>query len=478
LDIEFYTYNEMSYRDGEDENGNSDFRKADYGRGRTSSKFKRKKIQYVYKCKWIIGTDKCYDFGMCYDQKRVNEPKKKAKTKLSFHFAAYNFYEMKAQAFMDRLVPFLDEYQLTVLKIQNFKNRAVPSGWWIDLDALENVALNKGGANMQPKELLQMFFETGVLVGRSKDAQGQAQSPNWKPVIPIENTAASELAMFYQDLLVTINAIEKIVGTNDIVNGNPNPKTLVPGYELANQSTADALYPMAWAEEFISLQLAEAVLCRMQQGLKKGGISGYAPALNSNMLHFIQLNPDIAWRDYGIELEKKTSEEQRVLVLQQMQGDIANGFLSSSDAVMLIMTKNIKQIVGIWNYRVRKAKEQAHKQQMELVNAQTQGNSMIAQQAAQADQQKMMMELQGRLKEKEMTIQGELAKEELRINAEMQIKLKELEMKYQMNRENNLTDIQEAHITHDAKVVSTVIAGEHSIEKQEIANKKPKPAGK
>jgi hypothetical protein len=56
LDIEFYTYNDRVYRDTTDENGNPDFRKSDYNRGKKSDKYKRKKIQYVYKCKWIIIT--------------------------------------------------------------------------------------------------------------------------------------------------------------------------------------------------------------------------------------------------------------------------------------------------------------------------------------------------------------------------------------------------------------------------------------
>ena len=189
---------------------------------------------------------------MCYDQKRSPNDKKKAQTKLSYHLSAYNFYEMKAQGFMERLVPYLDDYQLTMLKIQNFKNRAVPSGWWINLDALENVALTKGGASMQPKELLQMFFETGVLVGRSLDAAGNPLAGNVQPVIPIENTAASELQMFYQDLINTISMVEKMTGYNDITSGNPNPKTLVPGYQLANQSTNDALFLLLFQKNVLA----------------------------------------------------------------------------------------------------------------------------------------------------------------------------------------------------------------------------------
>ena len=444
LDLEFYTYNEETFTDRLDEKGNAVFRKEQSGRGNPNNpRFKRKRIQYVYKCKWIVGTDKCYDWGMAYDQKRTVDVKLKAKTKLSYHFCAYNFYEMKAQSFMNKLIPYIDDYQLTMLKIQNFKNRAVPSGWWLDLDRLENVSLNKGGANMQPKELLQMFFETGVLVGRSMDAAGNPLGGNVQPVIPIENTAASELAMFYQDLLVTIQAIEKMTGYNDITSGNPNPKTLVPGYQMAEQSTNDALFPMSFAEEFLSTELAEATLCRMQQGIKKGGISGYASALNSNMLRFIQVNPEIANRDYGIELEKRTSDDQKAWLLQQMQQDIMNGWLDTSDAVVLVNTKNVKQAQMIWAFRVKKAKELQQKNKMAEIQAQNDGNAQSAQIAQQAAMQQLQMQYQFELQKEQMRIQGELQKEKMRIDSQERV-----------SSEKNMTAIEVADTTAEGKVVT------------------------
>jgi hypothetical protein len=330
-----------------------------------------------------------------------------------------------------------------MLKIQNFKNRAVPSGWWLDLDRLENVSLSKGGANMQPKELLQMFFETGVLVGRSMDAAGNPLGGNVQPVIPIENTAASELAMFYQDLLVTIQAIEKMTGYNDITSGNPNPKTLVPGYQMAEQSTNDALFPMSFAEEFLSTELAEAVLCRMQQGVKKAGISGYATALNSNTVRFIQVSPDIALRDYGIELEKRTSDDQKAWLLQQMQQDIMNGWLDTSDAVVLVNTKNVKQAQMIWAFRVKKAKEAQQANEMAKIQQTNQGNQEVAAMAQQARMQELQMQYQFELQKQQMIIQGELEKERMRRESEEKI-----------SSEKNMTAIEVADTTAEGKVVT------------------------
>jgi len=484
LDIEFYSYNEYSYADVNDKNGNSDFRKADYGRGKKSDKYIRKRIQVVYKCKWIVGTDHCYDWGICYDPKRSVDIKKKAKTSLSFRFAAYNFYEMKAQGFMERLIPYLDDYQLTMLKIQNFKNRAVPSGWWFNLDAMMNVSLNKGGANMTPRELLKMFMETGVMVGRSLDQQGQPMFANSQPVIPIDNTAATELAMFYQDLINTITSIERITGYNEITTGNPNPKTLVPGYELAQQSTQDAIYPLLLAEKSLTEKLASDVLCRMQQGVKKGGISGYARALNNNILKFIQVSPEISMRDYGIMLEEKTTDEQKTWLLQQMQADIQNGFLDSSDAVLLINTHNAKQAQAIWAYRVKKAKEKAQQYELQKIQMQSQSNAEVAAASEQAKQQTLQLEIQGDLQKEEMRIMGELKKEEMRLQAEIAMKQLELGVKDKISMDTAGAKVEAASITAQAKVIAsnmdnegkllaTDLAGEKQKQKQEIANAKP-----
>ncbi|WP_230679096.1 hypothetical protein, partial [Streptococcus pneumoniae] len=82
LDICFYSYNDYVYRKGKDEYGNNDFRKADFNRGKKSDKYDRKTVQVIYKCKWIIGTEHCYDWGLEEDRKTTNNPKTKAYTSL------------------------------------------------------------------------------------------------------------------------------------------------------------------------------------------------------------------------------------------------------------------------------------------------------------------------------------------------------------------------------------------------------------
>lgn len=452
LDMEFYSYDDYNYKMSVDENGQlKGFNRSNYNRGKVATdKYTRKRIENVYRCKWIVGTDYCYDWGLCYDQKRSPNTKKKAKTSLSFKFYAYNFYEMRAQGIMERLIPYLDDYQLTILKIQNFKNRAVPSGWWIDLEALENVALNKGGKNMTPRELLQMFFETGVLVGRSKDNANLSMGPNWKPVIPIENTVMAELAGLYNDLLNTVQAIESTTGYNAITSGDPNPKTLTPGYETANISTDDALYELSFAEAWLSQQLAADVLCRMQQGVRKGDIEGVMPykgALNKNALTFIKISPDISGREYGIMLEEASTDQEKAFIMQQVQQDIANGMLNTSDAIFVLSTHNAKQSMAILSYKVDKNKDKMAQQKQAEIQSAGQQSQIAAQIAAQSAQQMKQMDAQVDLQKKKMEVDGEIQKELIRQQTQLQI-----------SREGNLTKQTVSETTAQSKLLTQHIA--------------------
>jgi len=466
LDMYFYTYNEQTYTDRTDGNGNPVFKMEIPGRGdKNNPRYKRKKIKYVYKCKWIIGTEKCYDWGMCYDQKRTVDVKKKATTRLPIQLIAYNFYEMRAQGFMERLVPYLDDYQLTIYKIQNWKNRSVPSGWWINMDMLENVAKNKGGKNMTPKEVLQMFFDSGIIIGRMLDDAGNPLPGNIQPVIAMQNSVMAELVGFFQDLQNTVMTIEKMTGYNDITSGNPNPKTLVPGYELANQATNDALYPLAYAEENLCLRLSEDVFCRMQQGIRKGKVSGYAPyskSLGANTLRFIELNEELSLRDYGIELQKQSTEQEKQWIFQMVQQDIAQGFLDTSDAISVIYTHNAKQAVSILAYRVKKQKELAQKNQLQLIQANNEGSKEAAALAGQITMQQKQMDYDHELNKLQIETQKEIAITQMKIESQERIALSNDQAKQSV-----------AEITGQAKVISNEITGQHQQAKQMIANAKP-----
>jgi len=420
LDLEFFSYNILNFKEWKDKRGNTRFKFNDAlpdKRDNDKTKYDQRRVKVVYCIKWVVGTDYAYDFHLKQDMKRSVDPKKKAETSLSYRFIAPNFYEMRALGMMERLMPLIDEYQIDIYKIQNISNRIVPNGWWIDLDALENVALNKGGENMKPLDLIQMFMETGVLVGRSQGVMGD--NVNYKPIIPIQNSIASEIVALFQKMQITMNQIQAMIGLNDITDAStPSPKLLNGVATMMDQGTNNSLYPMILAKKYLMTQLANDVLIRIQQGLRKGGVSGYAPALNSNTLKFMEISSALSLRDYGIMLDEKPTDEQKQMLMQQLQFDIQNGFLDTSDAFYIINVYNVKQAQQILSYRAKRNKQEMEQAKQAAAMQQQQAQAQQTMMAGQAQQQLEALKHHNAM-ELQM-LKGQQAMEELKLKMGVQ----------------------------------------------------------
>lgn len=355
--------------------------------GKQENRYTTKKVQNMYECKWIIGTDFIYDYGLSKKQKRSTDPKEGAKTSLPFHVYAANFHEMKANSLMDALIPVADEYQLTVYRIQNFKNRWVPYIIDIDLNAIEDVALGAGGAKMKPSEVLQMMFQTNALLSRKRDMSGG--NANYKSVDISPTGMAAEFTALAQDLDRIVNIFRDISGLNELTDGStPDSHTLVPVAAAAQDATNNALSGIIYARKYLRESLANGVLERLQIAVAMNGkYGGYYNALGSGSIKFFQVSKDICLHYYGIKLEEVTSDEMKQFMVQYMQTDIAAGNVSCADIFMVMDMYNTKQAYQYLNYIVKKnkAKAQSDAIQMQQTNGQIQTQSIQAK--AQADQQ-------------------------------------------------------------------------------------------
>lgn len=431
LDMQFYSWNDYTFEKNTNRRGNPTFNRAEYGKkNNVKEKYFSKRVKVVYEAKWIIGTDYVYDFGLMKDMKRSTDAKKKAETKLSYKFFAPNFYEMRALSMMERLIPIADQYQMTLYRIQNWKARMVASGWWIDLDSLENIALNKGGENMTPKQVLNMFFETGILAGRSKDVMGN--NINYKPILPMENSSVQELLGLWDDLSRSADMARSIVGLNDLTDATtPQARTGNGVADIAVQGTNNSLFPLQFAEKYLLQQLAEDMVQRTQQALRKGNVEGFAKALNSNTLNFMSIAPDISMREYGIMLDERPTEDQRQNLMMSLQNDIGQGFLDSSDALFVLNVYNIKQAQQMLAYKVKKNKQ-----------AKVQEAMMNQQQVIQGQQQSAQMTEEAKRQTAQLLQQLELEKIDRQGQWDMQLKQLDLQGQQQVAQMDNQTKLQ------------------------------------
>ena len=89
-----------------------------------------------------------------------------SRVRMNYNICAPRMYKGRINSLVNRITGFADMIQLTHLKIQQVLSRLVPDGVFMDVDGLAEVDLGNG-TNYNPSEALNMYFQTGSIVGRS-----------------------------------------------------------------------------------------------------------------------------------------------------------------------------------------------------------------------------------------------------------------------------------------------------------------------
>jgi hypothetical protein len=102
------------------------------------------------------------------------------KVKMNYSIVAPRMYRGRIESIVSRITGFADMIQLTHLKLQQVMSRMVPDGVYLDADGLAEVDLGNG-TNYNPQEALNMFFQTGSVIGRSFTQDGD-MNPGKVPI--------------------------------------------------------------------------------------------------------------------------------------------------------------------------------------------------------------------------------------------------------------------------------------------------------
>lgn len=417
LDLEFFSVNEMVYEQRVDRRGNKIYARARFeDRNKRKDKFDRVAYKVVYKGKWIIDTPYIFDYGLATNMKRAKSSL--MDTKLSYHLIAPEFWDMKAYGLMEQLIPIADAIQIAWYRMQNAINQARPKGIIIEMGALEDIPLGAGGKKLSPMKVLDLYNKTGTLVYRKADAQGRMT--NYKPIEELENGLGRDVMNYYQIIQNHIQMLRDITGMNEMTDGStPDPRTLTTVAKLAYEGTNNSLAHIISGEKKLLESLANSVILRLQDVAAVGGVKGYVRSLGANTMKFFQVSPHIALYEFGIFIEDKPTDEQRAMLMQQVQAGQANGMLDIEDAIVIQNTDNLKVAQQILAYKIKKRREQAQQEAMQ----QQQMNAEVQMQSAQAAEQAKQQTLQ---------VEAQVKSQLIQVEKEMEAKLLEIKYQYEL----------------------------------------------
>ena len=338
-------------------------------------------------------------------------------------------YHGRIESLVGRMIGFADMIQLTHLKLQQVLSRIVPDGVYLDVDGLAEVDLGNG-TKYNPREALNMYFQTGSIVGRSLTQDGD---PN-PGKIPIQELQSSSGNQKIQSLIQTyqyyLQMIRDVTGLNEARDGSlPNSDSLVGLQKLAaaNSNVATkhilnaSLYLTLRTCENIVLSLADSMEYELTNEALKNSISTYNVGTLEDFwnLHLYE---------FGIFMELVPDEEEKQQLEQNIQMSLQQQTISLADAIDIRQIKNLKLANQMIKLKQKQAAKAAQEAQQANIQAQAQANAQQAEAAAMNEVQKQQALADTQLKIEKGKSSFEI--ERMRTEAQIKRELMELEFNY------------------------------------------------
>jgi len=424
LDAEWFSVNQIEKAKIVDKRGNLLIGNAYVDKaGKLRGELVRSSYKVVYKGMWIIGTNYVFNDGL-----KTNMLRSKSSlgdTDLSFKAYAPDLYKMDVTTVSEMVIPIINEIQMDWYHLQNVKNEAVPKGIAIEMSALENVPLGKGGAALDPLAILSLFKKKGVLVYRRIEENGTGQEI--RPLEELQNGISTDAQFYFDSIQANINLLQQVAGFNDLTDGStPNPKMLTTIANMAYEATDNALGHIMEADKWMLEKLASESVLALQDLVSMGAdVSGYVRSLGDVTPRFIKLSKNVSNYEYGIKLEDKPTDQERQLFLQEAEAALKTNQIKYSDLIYVRSIDNLKQAQMVLGYLIDKWAEEQQKRAsantQDAANAQVQSGQAVE----QAKQQTMQMEWQ--LKAQYKKLESELDMKAAAIKHQYDVELKQMD---------------------------------------------------
>ena len=413
-------------------------------------------IETLYRGAKILGHEKMLNWMMCPNMTRPLADT--TKVNMNYNIVAPRLYKGRIESLVSRITTFADMIQLTHLKLQQVMSRVVPDGVFMDVDGLAEVDLGNG-TNYNPAEALNMYFQTGSIVGRSYTQDG---GPN-PGKVPIQELATSNGMGKMQALIQTyeyyLKMIRDVTGLNEARDGSTPDKYSLVGLQklaAANSNTATrhilqaSLYLTLKTCENISLRVADALMFPMTKQSLMQSISRY------NVGTLKELS-NLNIHDFGIFIELEPDEEQKQMLEQNIQIALKAGQIDLEDAIDVREVRNLKLANQMLKKRRKDKAARDQQAQQANIQAQAQANAQLAEKTALAETQKQQILTEQKLQLEKA--KSDFAIQKMEREAQVKKGLMELEFNFnmQLTQAQGEAKMQEDKFKEDRKDERTKI---------------------
>jgi len=385
-------------------------------------------VEVLYEGVYVVGCQKLLKWEMASNMMRSDSDF--SKVKMTYQIVAPRMYRGRIESIVSRITGFADMIQLTHLKLQQVMARMVPDGVYLDADGLAEIDLGNG-TNYNPQEALNMFFQTGSVIGRSFTSEGD-MNPGKVPIQQIQNGAGGNKI---QSLITTYNyylqMIRDVTGLNEARDGSmPDKNALVGVQKLAAANSNTATRHVLQSMLYLTVQSAECLSLRISDIVEYSPTrEAFIQAIGAHNVATLEEIKNLHLYDFGIFIELLPDEEEKALLENNIQQALAQQTLDLDDAIDIRDVRNIKLANQLLKIKRRKKLQRDQMIQQQNIQAQSEAQQQQAQAQAQAEIQKnqAQAEIDGQL---------EAAKNDLKIQylqQEVQSKKDLMMLEFELN---------------------------------------------
>jgi len=446
-----------------------------------------RKIEVLYKGAKVIGNNQLLRWELAENMTRPFADT--TKVEMSYAIVAPRMYQGRIESIVSKTTGFADMIQLTHLKLQQVMSRIVPDGVFLDMDGLAEVDLGNG-TNYNPAEALNMYFQTGSIVGRSLTQEGSLNQGK----VPIQELTSSSGQGKIQSLIQTyqyyLQMIRDVTGLNEARDGTDQDKNSLVGLQklaanASNTATRHILNSSLWLTlrtcENISLKVADSLNYPLTLNSLKSSISTY----NVGTLQEIQ---NLNIHDFGIYLELEPEEEEKAQLEQNIQMALQQGDINLEDAIDIRQIKNLKLANNVLKQRRKKKQAQEQANQQANIQAQASAQADSAEKVALSEVQKQeaisgskvqFEQAVNQMEIQRMQIAAQIEQQKMEIQHQYDMALKGMDVQAIEKKENMIEDRKDKRSKMEATQQSELISQRQNdslpknFEQQDVAQSMP-----
>jgi hypothetical protein len=394
-------------------------------------------IEVLYSGAKVLGTDTMLKWELAENMTRPYADT--TKVEMNYAICAPRIYKGRIESLISKCTGFADMIQLTHLKLQQVISRMVPDGVYLDMDGLAEVDLGNG-TNYNPAEALNMYFQTGSVVGRSLTQDGELN----RGKIPVQELQSSSGGAKISSLINTyqyyLQMIRDVTGLNEARDGSlPDRNTLVGLQKLAASASNTATKHINQSSLYLTLRIAENIALKVGDALEfpltRSSLQNSISTFNIKTLEqIVKLN----LHDFGIFLELEPDEEEQAQLEQNIQVALQSGGIDLEDAIDLRQIKNLKLANQMLKIKRKQKQEKDMQIQQSNIQAQADAQASTAEKTAMAEVQKQEAISGSKVQYEQARTQMEIKKMEQAAS----IKLREMQQQFQYDMKLKQLDSQ------------------------------------